>query len=99
MIYFAIDDDDISKRYCAVNNPLWNVLNEYLHGDEWRAHVYIIACNWCNKISDFRMVLNMIYLISHSIYNKTANNRILKHHCEVKKCYIISIGQTIITNI
>lgn len=44
------------------------------------------------------MVFNMIYIISHSIYNKYINNRMLKHLCEVETSYIISIGQVIITN-
>lgn len=92
MIYFVIDDDDIFKRYCVVNNFFWNVFNEYFYGDEWRVYVYIIVCNWCNKIFDFRMVFNMIYLILYSIYNKIVNNRIFKYYCEVKKCYIIFIG-------
>lgn len=64
-----------------------------------RGHIHIIVCNWCNKISDFGMVLNMIYLMSHSICNKNTNNRILKHLCEVEKSYIIPTGQIIITNI
>lgn len=34
MIYFAIDDGDISQRYYAINNPLWNLPNVHLHGDE-----------------------------------------------------------------
>lgn len=45
------------------------------------------------------MVLNMIYLMSHRIYNKNTNNRILKHLCKVENSYIIPIGQIIITNI
>ena len=70
MIYSAIGDDDVAKRYCAVNT-FRSVLTEYLHGDEWRVQVYIIASNWCNTTSDFCMIFNMTYLLLHSIYKKT----------------------------
>ena len=45
MIYSAIGDDDVAKRYCAVNNTFRSLLTEYLQGDEWRVQVYIIASN------------------------------------------------------